>query len=95
MRFHYFVGMLRHSVSYSVVPYDDCRIRGIPSQSCPFGSEFSGASDIHYFLQSRKSYFGGNNSVLYYVACPSMCCFSAVLSRLLDTIARVSNDKLT
>ena len=63
-------------------------------QSCPLGSEFSGATEIHYYLQSRKSYFGGNYSVLYYVACPSVYCSSAVLSRLLDTIAKNSNDKL-
>ena len=63
-------------------------------QSRHLGSEFNGATEIHYYLQSRKGYFGGNNSVLYYVACPSVYCSSAVLSRLLNTIARVSNDKL-
>ena len=63
-------------------------------QSRPLGSEVSGAADIHYYLQSRKGYSGGNYSVFYYVAYPSVYCSSAVLSRLLDTIARISNDEL-
>ena len=38
--------------------------------SRPLGKEFSGATKIHYYLQSRKCSFDGNYSVLYYVACP-------------------------
>ena len=48
----------------------------------------------HNFTNNdQKGYFDGNYSVLYYVACP-VYCSSAVLSRLLDTIAIISNDKL-
>ena len=63
------------------------------SQSRSLGSEFSGATEIHYYLQSRNVYFGGIHSVLYY-ACPSVFFSSAVLSRLLDTITKISNNKL-
>ena len=34
-------------------------------QSRLLGSEFSGATEIHYYLQARKGYFGGNYSALY------------------------------
>ena len=58
--------------------------------SCPFGCEFSGATEIHSFLQSRKGWFGGKNPVLLSVACP-FCVLLFRLSCLLDTIARVYN----
>ena len=61
--------------------------------SCPFGSEFSGATEIQYFLQSRKGWFGGKNPVLLSVACP-FCVLLFRLSCLLDTIASVSNCNL-
>ena len=76
----------KHGVFLPNVDFGDCFSGFVLSflttpQSRALGSEFSGATEIHYYLQSRKGYFGGNYSVLYYVACPLLCiALPAVLS---------------
>ena len=63
-------------------------------QSRPLCMNSMGRPKFTTIYNPENGYFGGNYSVLYYVACPSVYCSLAVLSRLLVTIARISNDKL-
>ena len=80
------------TVHYLGVDLGDCFARFVfslltTSQSRPLGIEFSWATEIHYYLPSRKGSSGGNYSVLYYVACTRLSC-------LLDTIASTFNCNL-